>query len=99
MPQFLKTNDRKNISKMFGDHSSLFVFSVRVFAAGFLSDGAAHAAGGAASAAAVASAFLLFAPFHDGNDGENCCRKDDRRKHEGDGEPRARQLGGLKLCA
>ena len=61
--------------------------------------GAAHAAGGAASAAAVASAFVLFAPFHNGYDGEDGRRKDDRRKYEGDGEPRARQLGGLKLCA
>ena len=79
--------------------SFVFVcFAVCVFAAGFLSDGAAHAAGGAASAAAVASAFLM-TPFYDGNDGKDCCREDDRRKYEGDGEPRARQLRGLKLCA
>lgn len=82
-----------------GDHSSLFVFSVRVFAAGLTFDGTAHAAGGAASAAAVASAFLLFAPFHDGNDGEDGCREDDRRKHKSDDKPRSRQLRGLKLCA
>ena len=52
-----------------------------------------------APAAAVASAFILFAPFHDGNDGKDGCREDDRRKHEGDCEPRSRQLRGLKLCA
>ena len=80
--------------------SFVFVcFAVFVFAAGGLFHGAPHAAGGAASAAAVASAFVLFAPFHNGYDGEDSRRKDDRRKYEGDGEPRARQLGGLKLCA
>ena len=79
--------------------SFVFVcFAVCVFAAGGLSHGAAHAAGGAASAAAVASAFLM-TPFYDGNDGKDGCRKDDRRKHEGDCKSRARQLGGLKLCA
>lgn len=80
--------------------SFVFVcFAVRIFAAGALSGGAIHAAGGAASAAAVASAFLLFAPFHDGNDGEDGCREDDRRKHKSDDKPRSRQLRGLKLCA
>ena len=81
-----------------GDHSSLFVFSVRVFAAGLTFDGTAHAAGGAASAAAVASAFLLFAPFHDGNDGEDGCREDDRRNHEGDCKSRARQRSKERVC-
>lgn len=80
--------------------SFVFVcFTVFVFAAGALSGGAIHATGGAASAAAVASAFVLFAPFHNGYDGKDGRRKDDRRKYEGDGKPRARQLGGLKLCA
>ena len=51
-----------------------------------------------APAAAVASAFILFAPFHDGNDGKDGCRKDDRRKHEGDDKPRSRQGSKERVC-
>ena len=100
---FVKRNPRRTRGFLFysGLKRGSFVFicfSVCVFAAGGLFHGAAHAAGGAASAAAVASAFVIFAPFHDGNDGEYGCRKDDRRKHKRDGEPRSRQRCKDRVC-
>lgn len=68
-------------------------FAVRIFAAGALSGGAIHAAGGAGSAAARALAPVLLAASYDRDDGKDGCREDDRRKHERDDESRSRQRG------
>lgn len=66
-------------------------FAVRIFAAGALSGGAIHAAGGAGSAAAGAFSLVLLAASYDRDDGKDGCREDDRRKHERDGKPCVRQ--------
>ena len=79
--------------------SFVFVcFASRIFGARSLSGGAVHAAGGAGSAAARALAPVLLAASYDGNDGKDGCREDDRRKHERDGKPCARQGSKERVC-